>query len=337
MNQHEIKKNHPLLDESGNLIESGYSKKEILDYDTKQIKAPRFRIKEWDYYFIGNENYGVAITLADNRYMGVSGLIFFDFKNKKKYDYSSFFFFPCGKLNMPNKSMEGKIEYKRKNSYINIDYLDDSIQINAYALDKNQNELLKLNVELYQKNDDRLLIATPFKKRRAFYYNQKINHLLAKGEVNHLGNLYSLDDNYGVLDWGRGVWPYNNVWYWSSSSGVTNDLKKIGFNLGYGFGDTSNASENMIFYDGKGYKIDQVTFNISKDYITEWDILSNDDSLNLKFTPIYDNKTKINYLILGQDAHQVFGIFSGYFNIKGVGKIKVDNLFGFAERVMNRW
>ena len=93
----------------------------------------------------------------------------------------------------------------------------------------------------------------------------------------------------------------------------------------------------MIFYDGKGYKIDQVTFNIANDYIDEWDILSNDDSLNLKFTPVYDNKTKINYLILGQDAHQVFGVFSGYFNIKGIGKIEVDNLFGFAERVMNRW
>ena len=36
----------------------------------------------------------------------------------------------------------------------------------------------------------------------------------------------------------------------------------VGFNLGYGFGNTEKATENMIFVDGKASKLEQVTFQI---------------------------------------------------------------------------
>ena len=36
----------------------------------------------------------------------------------------------------------------------------------------------------------------------------------------------------------------------------------MGFNLGYGFGNTEKATENMIFVDGKASKLEQVTFQI---------------------------------------------------------------------------
>ena len=71
------------------------------------------------------------------------------------------------------------------------------------------------------------------------------------------------DDSFGGLDWGRGVWTYQNTWYWSSASGEI-DGHRFGFNLGYGFGDTTAASENMLFYDGIGHKIDRVEFQIPK-------------------------------------------------------------------------
>jgi hypothetical protein len=63
------------------------------------------------------------------------------------------------------------------------------------------------------------------------------------------------------LDWGRGVWPYNNTWYWSSINGEYNG-HLYGFNLGYGFGDTSKATENMFFFDKQAYKLDDIIFSI---------------------------------------------------------------------------
>ena len=53
-----------------------------------------------------------------------------------------------------------------------------------------------------------MVIATPFKKKRHFYYNQKINLLCAKGFFSY-GDIeyqYKKEETLGVLDWGRGIW-----------------------------------------------------------------------------------------------------------------------------------
>ena len=70
-----------LLDESGNLVQSGYNTYLSREYNRSDIKASSLRIKEWDYYYVGNNRYGIALTIADNSYMGlisVSVLNFID-------------------------------------------------------------------------------------------------------------------------------------------------------------------------------------------------------------------------------------------------------------------
>ena len=64
--QKELKTKGKLLDEKGHLIECGYAKSLIKNYDRKDIKAGKLRIKEWDYYLIYNDDYGVALTIDDN-------------------------------------------------------------------------------------------------------------------------------------------------------------------------------------------------------------------------------------------------------------------------------
>ena len=52
LHQHEITQPHDLLDANGYLTEAGYAKSLILNYDRSAIKAPGFKIKEWDYYLV---------------------------------------------------------------------------------------------------------------------------------------------------------------------------------------------------------------------------------------------------------------------------------------------
>ena len=56
----------PLLDEKGNLTQAGYAFRMVKEYDRNKIKAGKSRIKEWDYYYIGNNKRGVAFTIDDN-------------------------------------------------------------------------------------------------------------------------------------------------------------------------------------------------------------------------------------------------------------------------------
>ena len=71
--QHKLS-NGPLLDEKGNLNEAGYAFSLVKQYQRKDIKARKGRIKEWDYYFINDEEYGVALTIDDNSYMGMASV-----------------------------------------------------------------------------------------------------------------------------------------------------------------------------------------------------------------------------------------------------------------------
>jgi len=185
-----------------------------------------------------------------------------------------------------------------------------------------------------------MAIATPFpESKHAFYYNQKVNCLPAEGELS-LGEqkfLFQPKNSFGVLDWGRGVWTYTNTWYWGSASGIVEN-ESFGFNIGYGFGDTSRATENMFFYKGKAHKLEEVEFHIPPDnYLKPWTFTSNDFRFEMTFQPIIDRHSNTNLLILQSNQHQVFGYFSGKAILENGQEIRVRDLLGFAEKAYNRW
>jgi hypothetical protein len=140
-----------------------------------------------------------------------------------------------------------------------------------------------------------------------------------------------------VLDWGRGVWTYSNTWYWGSCSSRL-DGHPFGFNLGYGFGDTKAASENMIFYDGIAHKIDRLLFAIPpRSFLDPWRMTSNDGRFDMTFVPILDRASDMNLIVLRSDQHQVFGRYSGKAVLDSGRELKIENLIGFAEKVRNKW
>ncbi len=332
-----------LLNVYGNLNEAGYAFSLVKDYNRKDIKANKLRIKEWDYYYIGNDSFGFAFTIADNSYMALGSVSLLDFTNKRYITKSIMKWFTMGKLNLPSTSKVGDVFFKSKK--LQLEFLNNgksrTIKCKFIKFDKQLD--LDCEIELFDEIDDSMVIATPFEKKKHFYYNQKINCMRAKGKAIVGGKIYHFkpEESFGTLDWGRGVWTYANTWYWSSMSSVI-DGKRIGFNLGYGFGDTSAASENMIFYDGKGYKTESVTFHIPKDengkddFMKPWKFTSNDNAVNLTFTPIIDRRDYTNVLIIKSLQDQVFGTFNG--ELKFADKtIKINNLLGFAEKVRNNW
>ena len=339
--QNFIDKQDDLLDENGNLKHKGYSTSLILDYKREMIKANKMRIKEWDYYLIYNKNYAIALTIDDNSYMGLVSASFINFNEKWEKTVSPMFWFPKGKVNLPPSSKEGN-SIKEDKGYSFKFLVEKDKRILDCKIDNFLNKKpYSIYFELYNEPQDSMVIATPFNKEKHFYYNQKIVGFKAKGKVCIDDKTIEFDDDtYALLDWGRGVWTYKNTWYWGSGCGkVDNDI--FGFNLGYGFGDTSSASENMLFLNGKATKLDKVTFNIPQtkkgdDYLSPWEIVSNDGSLNLVFTPIIDRSSNTNAIIIQSNQHQVFGKLNGLVKI-GNKQIELKDFICFFEKVINRW
>ena len=97
-----------LLDKDGNLSQRGFAYSLIKEYKRNDIKGMKSRIKEWDYYYIADSNYGIALTIDDNSYMGLVSLSVLDIRNGKEIlTKSPIFWFPNGKTNLPSSSKDG--------------------------------------------------------------------------------------------------------------------------------------------------------------------------------------------------------------------------------------
>ena len=341
--QNKIVEKDDLLDEQGNLKHKGYATNLILDYDRKKIKANSLRIKEWDYYLVYNKDYAIALTIADNSYMGLMSASFIDFNKPYEITKSVMTILPKGKTNLPATSKTGDVSFKNKN--VHFEFLNDGKQRHLKLNYKkfNKNEDLIVDIILDKEPKDSMVIATPFEKPKHFYYNQKIVGMTATGEAS-LGNkkvIFTPQDSLGILDWGRGVWTYKNTWYWGAGCGYVGK-KIVGFNIGYGFGDTSAASENMVFVDGIAHKLENVAFNIpmkngKEDYLSPWTFTSSDKRFEITFTPIIDRKSLTSALIISSDQHQVFGKFNGTIILDNGDKVVLKDFMAFAEKVVNKW
>lgn len=344
MTQHEITNRHALLDENGHLIEVGYAKSLILDYDRKAIKANKTRIKEWDYYLIYNDDFGVALTVDDNSYMALDSISLLDFRKPWEHTNSPMKFFTMGNRNFPSSSTDGDVVGDGKGYKIEFKKLENKRILSFHMDNFLDNKPIDGEITLFEDPCDSMVIVTPYKESKVhFYYNQKINCMPAQGKVTFDGKEYVFkkENSCGCLDWGRGVWTYKNTWYWGSASGRVNG-HLFGFNIGYGFGDTSAASENMLFYEGKAHKLSQVKFNIptkdgKDDYLSPWTFTSDDGRFEMDFMPVMDRASNTDFVVLGSNQHQVFGKFTGTAILDDGTKIKIKDFMGFAEKVMNKW
>ena len=247
--------------------------------------------------------------------------------------------FPMGKLHMPTVSSGGSIRYcdKKLGMQFNLDF--EQREIKCHFKNFYNGKPLRAQIFLEDPLQDSMVIATPWlEDPHAFYYNQKINCMRARGKVEFDGKIYTFDPatDYGALDWGRGVWTYDNTWYWGSGSGTV-DGHRFGFNIGYGFGDTSAASENILFYDGVGHKLDDVTFLISDNYTDPWKFTSSDGRFEMDFVPIIDRAALLDVKLICSDQHQVFGRMSGTAVLDDGTKVVLNDFLCFAEKVHNKY
>lgn len=339
MRNHEITTVQNLLDENGQIAEPGWSRQLLQKYSRDDIKAPKFRIKEWDYYLVMSQEFAVALTISDLGYMGMISASFIDFTKPWEHTESILDSFPMGDYHLPTDSAAGITEFKNDRVFMKFETRNGQRQLKCKFKNFDGDKDFKCNILLKQPETDTLVIATPWDKKHHFYYNQKINCNTAKGWAEYDGKRYEFnpETDIGVLDWGRGVWTYDNYWYWGSGSGYVDGVP-VGFNIGYGFGNTSAATENVIFYDGKAHKIDDVTFHIPEDdYLKPWIFTSSDGRFEMDFEPIIDRNSMTDVKVIVSEQHQVFGKMTGTMILDDGTKVELKDFLCFAEKVHNKY
>ena len=334
----------PLHDENGHLIETGYATELIRTYDRRRVAANRLRIKEWDYYAVCCDRFAFAVTIDHNGYMTMDSISLLDFEKNAQVTTSRMSLPFIARRSLPASSREGNIRVSGKGYRMAFD--NDGKQRHLYGnMDSfHRGKSLSFDLLLTDAPEESMVIVTPYRDHpESFYYNQKINCMRVDGVISYDGKDYvcSPENTFAVLDWGRGVWTYDNTWYWGSASGLADGVP-FGFNIGYGFGDTSAASENVLFYNGKIHKLSQVSFEIplkdgKEDYLSPWTFSSDDGRFEMRFEPVMDRCALVDLKLICSDQHQVFGRFSGTAVLDDGRKLEISNLMGFAEKVRNKW
>ena len=327
--QNEIIEPSNLFNKDGSLVQRGWAKKPILKYNKECIGKGWLRIKEWDHYSILNKKFGIQLTIGDIGYVTQMSYVWLDFENRKRDGKGLFKFFTKSKL-LPLSSLEdSSIEFPTKKFKAKI-IKSKNKRIISIKDPKFQEKGLNVTIELEDNPKmDNTVVATGYKEDpRLFYYNHKINYMPAEGIMQLGDKSYNFhpETSFGLLDWGRGVWPYRTHWLWASACGKVDGVP-VAFNIGYGFGDLSTHTENIVFYDGKAHKIDEVTFHHeNRDPIKPWRFSSNDNRFNMVLKSLIPHKAKLNFGIIMSDTSLLHGLYSGDLVLDNGEKIYISGI-----------
>lgn len=337
--QHEIVTGGALLNKDGSLAQKGYSTRALLQYNREAIKAPPWRIKEWDFYQVSNDRCCLQMTIGHVSYAGAVTATLFELDTGLKHEISAMLALPFNRLRMPRSAEEGDLLFESKNMFMSFEAGGDRRILTCRAGGK-KGCSMDIAVTLFAPDKTSVVMATPFDEdRRYFYYNHKINCMPAEGTavINGRKYIFSPDSSFGLLDWGRGVWPFRHSWYWGSGS-CWLDGKRFGFNIGWGFGNTAAATENILFYDGTAHKLGRVHANLQEGgYMSTKRFTSDGDRFNLEFTPLHDNYTETRLLFVDNRCHQLFGKFNGTVILDDGSKLQVKDMTAFIEHAVNNW
>lgn len=332
----EITARQKLLDKNGNLINAGYAKHMYFDYDKKLAKRPAFSLKEWDFYQVHFGHTVLQMTIGHVSYCADASATIIDLDTGKRRTVSSTVLFPDRKRkNMPaDPETPNKVQVFGKNFHMQFLSNGNRRRLTLCSSDKyGVNADIDVLLTNCGREKEKMVIATPFDKKRRWYLNYKENCFVATGHC-AIGDMRcEIENGFGLLDWGRGVWPFRNEWVWGNGGAVV-DGKHFGFNIGWGFGNTSSATENMFFFDNKAYKL-----GVVKETKNGEKFRYKDDSKRFDFTvePLFDNFTKRDVAFIHTQCHQVFGIWKGSVVLDDGTKIKIPPFLAFCEHADNRW
>ena len=345
--EHEVTKKGLLLDAKGRIMEEGWARKPLWIYQREQVKGGRLRIKEWDYYAVINQQkqYAVTATMSDLGYAALFAISYIDFTRKAVSQKDALTFFPLGKIGLSSSSdMDNEVAWANKTlrfAFVkrgekrHLMFACPSLVLPDGSIGLDCDFVLN-----QRKESESLTIATSWKEqRKAFYLNEKVNCMRAEGTIRRgmKSEQLLLGEAWGVLDWGRGRWTYQNTWYWASLSALVENIP-FGLNLGYGFSDRTPASENAIYYNHKIDKLGEVQFQFNSGNLMEqWHIQDKEGRLDLIFQPVVDRSSNTNFVVIKSSQHQLFGSYSGTCKLSDGTTLHLDGLLGFAEEVFNRW
>ena len=341
--QREYTEETPLLAQDGTVLAAGWARHTVFDYDRTRVKHV-MRRKEWDFYQLSDGHYMAQISFANISLGGYASAVLVDLKEKKTL--VSVMGPYLGKKNryvLPKRGdVPGTVEFKVSGAAFRT--VTEETKRTLYF--KKGDVSCRFEMERFP-DQENITTVIPFKgKPDRYFMTAKENSMPCEGTFRYKGGetVFKREETFCVMDWGRVCTPYSLVWYWGNGSQRILDEEGkehiFGFEITWGIGDESAATETCMFVDGKAHKFDAVdveTFPKPDRYMQPWVFRSRDGRFELTMTPFYDHHSDLNILVMRMHSHQVHGLWNGRVTLDDGTVLEIRDMYAFCEYVENRW
>ena len=338
----EITEPSPLLDGSGSLLQTGWARRPLLDCNLENARTTRIRplqrllVKRWDYYGVTSPEGFFSVTIADLGYADMAFVYTVDFRDASYHEETVTVPFGRGVV-LPRNSDHGDSRFA--NRHVQAEF---SVEENRRLVKVHWDDFggVPLDADLrftVAERHESTVTVIPIRGKR-FYYNRKINTMPVEGTL-RVGDTTTYMDpasSFGNLDWGRGVWEYNSFWVWASASGLMDDGRTVGLNMGRPIGDVSPVLENTLLVDGRIHQLGAIDIEYSDtDFMKPWTMRS--DRVDLEFTPFLERVAATTLVVVRSEVHQMFGHYAGTVVDDAGHPVRIEGLVGWAEEHHARW
>jgi hypothetical protein len=309
------------------------------------------RTKRWDYWGVLAGDLLIAVTYADVDYLGIANVWWHDMATGRTggHDRPN----PGARgISLPDRPGTAPLTF-RDSSGFDIAIIDDpatgdrpaATLINARWVDRGRPAELDVRIELPAGHES-LNVVIPWSST-TFQYTSKHQARRAVGRMQVGDETFRIggdgpdaNEAWGVLDVGRGRWPYSTRWNWAGGAGRAVDGQTvIGIQMGAKWTEGTGHTENGMIVDGRLNKIgEELRWDYSwEDPMRPWHVTGASGEVDLTLTPRYDKHSRVNALFLATEVHQVFGTWSGHVTGEDGTRHEVDGIQGFAEESRSRW
>lgn len=304
---------------------------------TGNLRGAWGRTKRWDYWAVLAEDLVVSVTYADVDYLGIADVWWCQPSTGATGGHSANV--PLAKgIALPD--LPGSAPLRYRSPQLELDLMDDEGGTTITARWTERSGLPgALDVRIAQPpGHESLNVVIPWSSRR-FQYTSKHQARPATGTLEVGGDARSLDGGWGVLDVGRGRWPYRTRWNWGGGAGRSVEGAVVGIQIGAKWTEGTGATENGVIVDGRLAKIGQeLTWDYDWEHpLRPWRVHHPDGSFDLVLHPTYDKHSKVEALVMGMEVHQVFGAWTGHVTAEDGTVHHLEAVRGFAEESRSRW
>ena len=315
------------------------------------LRGRRFRTKKWDYWAILAGDLTVGLVYADVGYLGLASIWWGDLATGRTGGRDLAVPLASG-IQLPAEPGTAPLVVDSKHLRMRLEDLSTSSVGPATRLrvdwdEKGTDDEGRLDVLVARPDGhESLSVVIPWSES-TFQFTTKDNSRAATGSLEVGARSWDIGadgDAWGVLDVGRGRWPYSTTWNWGAGSGRSTTGELIGIQIGAKWTEGTGFTENAVSVDGRLHKIGR---ELRWDYdwddpMRPWRVVDDgvgpgERALDLTLTPRLDKHGRTDAGLLRTEVHQMFGTWAGTVRDELGAEFRIEGVQGFAEESRNRW